>query len=156
MYIYKSLDKNGGINACIFENNKQNYIVTSNLNSQYFKFYDLNGNKIKDIKTPNEKNIIIETYKNLIISGNYNCCTSYNFNNKQFINYIIIKNSKINYKFNNLIVYKDKQDIIKLIAKSQLTSNINKYNIFIWDFKTSNFINKIDFSIIGFDSGFNL
>ena len=45
VYIYKSLDKNGGINVCTFENNKQNYIVTSNLNSPYFKFYDINGNK---------------------------------------------------------------------------------------------------------------
>ena len=156
VYIYKSLDKNGGINACIFENNKQNYIVTSNLNSQYFKFYDLNGNKIKDVKATNEKNIIIEAYKNFIISGHYNCCKSYNFNSKQFKNYKITKNGKTNYKFNNLIVYEDKQGIIKLIAKAQHTSNINRYNIIIWDFKSSNFINKIDFSIIGFDSGFNL
>ena len=113
-------------------------------------------NKIKDVKTPNEKNIIIETYKNFIISSNYNCCTSYNFNSKQFKNYKIIKNGKINYKFNNLVVYKDKQGIIKLIAKAQQTTNINRYNIFIWDFNSSNFINKIDFSIMGFDSGFNL
>ena len=73
LYTYKSLVKTGCINACIFENNKKNYIVTSNLNSQYFKFYDLNGKKIKDIKTPNKNNIIIEIYKNFIISGNYNC-----------------------------------------------------------------------------------
>ena len=65
-YRIKSLDRDGGINACIFENCKKNYIVTSYLNSQYFKFWDLNGNKIKDIKTPNEKNYIIETYQNLI------------------------------------------------------------------------------------------
>jgi len=154
-YRIKSLDRDGGINACIFENCKKNYIVTSYLNSQHFKFWDLNGNKIKDIKTPNEKNYIIETYQNLIISGNVNCCTSYNFHSKQFKNYKVIKNGKINYYFNNLTVYKTKQGILKLIAKAQQT-NIDKYSIFIWNFNSCEIINKIDFTIIKFDSGFNL
>ena len=156
VYRYKSIDKKGGVNACIFENNKKNYIATSHLNSQYFKFYDLNGNKNKDIKTPNKINIIIETYKNFIISGNYNCCTSYDFKNKKFKNYKSNENSKINYKFINLVVCKDKQDYIKLIAKAQLTTNIDKYTIFIWDFNSCDIINKTDLTIISFDSGFNL
>ena len=155
LYIIKSLDKKGGINACIFENNKKNYIVTSYLNSQYFKFWELNGNKIKDIKTPNKQNLIIETYNCFIISGNYNCCTSYNFNTKKFKNYKVIKNGNNNYKFNNLVVYKDKQGILKLIAKAQ-KSNINYYSIFIWNFNSCDIINKTDLTIMKFDSGFNL
>ena len=155
VYRIKSLDRNGGINACIFENNKKNYILTSYLNSQYFKFWELNGHKIKDIKTPNEKNIIIGTYKFYIISGNINCCTSYNFNTKIFKKYKVIKNGNINYKFNNLVVYKDKQGILKLIAKAQ-QSHIDKYSIFIWNFNSCDIINKTDFTIIMFDSGFNL
>ena len=156
VYIIKAFDKrNGGINACLFENNKKNYILTSYLNSQYFKFWELNGHKIKDIKTPNDKNIIIETYNFFIISGNYNCCTSYNFNTKIFKKYKVIKNGNNNYKFLNLVVYKDKKGILKLIAKAQ-QSHIDKYSIFIWNINSGDIINKTDFSIIQFDSGFNL
>ena len=79
------------MNICIFENNKKYYIITYNSNSQYLTLYDLNGQKIKEIKTPNEHNLIVESYNNFIISGNINCCTSYNFNNKILI---IIKQTK--------------------------------------------------------------
>ena len=78
-------------NACMFENNKKNYIVTSKTNSQYFKFWEINGHKIKEIKTPNKKNLIIKTYNNFIISGNLNCCTSYNFKTKISRNIHLLK-----------------------------------------------------------------
>ena len=149
------LDSKGGINACMFENNKNNYIVTSNLNSQYFKFYEVNGNKIKNIKTPNEKNLIVETYNFFIISGNLNCCTSYNFNTKIFKKYKVTIYDKNYYKFNNLVVFKDKQGTLKLIAKA-IQSNIDKYSIFIWNFNSCDMIIKTDFGIIQFDSGLNI
>jgi len=155
LYRIISIDKKGGINACMFESKKKNYIVTSCLNSQYFKFWELNGHKIKDIKTPNERNLTIGTYNFFIISGNHDCCTSYNFNTKIFKKYKVIKNDKNNYKFNNFVVYKDKQGILKLIAKAQ-KSRIDQYCIFIWNFNSCDMINKTDFGIIQFDSGFNI
>ena len=144
------------MNCCILNNNNQNYIITSNYDSDCFRIYDFNGNKIKNIKTPNAINIEIETYQDYIISGNINRCTSYNFNTKKFKKYEI--NNQSSFELKNIVAFKNKQGINILIAKCRIHPNnyIINYNIFIWDFKSCLPINKIVFKIITYDSGLRL
>jgi len=151
--INKKREEGRGMNCCLLNNNNQNFIITSNYDSDYFRIYDFNGNKIKNIKTPNSINIEIETYQDYIISGNINRCTSYNFNTKKFKHYEIDNQSSFELK--NIITFKNKKGENILIAKCRVHSNqyIVNHNIFIWDFKSSLLINKIVYKIIIEDPG---
>jgi len=151
--INKKREEGRGMNCCLLNNNNQNYIITSNYDSDYFRIYDFNGNKIKNIKTPNSINIEIETYQDYIISGNINRCTSYNFNTKKFKHYETDNQSFFELK--NIVTFKNKKGANILIAKCRVNSdnyNVN-HSIFIWDFKSSFLINKIVFKIINNDPG---
>ena len=48
VYQIKEKDRKG-INCCILNNNKYNYIITTNVDSDSFRVYDFNGKKIKNI-----------------------------------------------------------------------------------------------------------
>ena len=144
----KEKDKKCGINSCILNNNKNNYIITSNFDSEFYKVYDFNGKKIKDIKTSYFNTTVIESYKNYIISGNIMCCTSYNFDTKKFKTY---EHKKVDcFKYNSIMVYNSKQGLILLAKRKE---NFNVYSILIWNFKLALLINKIDFKVSSFDSG---
>ena len=152
VYIKESIYNKRGMNSCILNNKNQNFIITSNYYSDCFRIYDFNGNKIKNIKTPNAINIEIETYQDYIISGNINCCTTYNFNTKKFKKYET--NKDMLFQLGNIVAYKNKKGANILIAKCE--DNLKNYNIFIWDFKPCLPINKIVFKIITYDSGLRL
>ena len=75
--------------ACFLNDNKNNYIVTSNRSKkgiiEPIKIFDLNGEKIKEIKNSNESTLFIDIYndkiisKNFIITGNTGYSKSYDY-----------------------------------------------------------------------------
>ena len=151
--INKKREEGRGMNCCLLNNNNHNYIITSNYDSNYFRIYDFNGNKIKNIKTPNEINVEIATYQDYIISGNINRCTSYSFNTKKFKHYEI--NNQSFFELKNIVAFKNKEGASLLIAKCRIKPDeyIINHSIFIWDFKSSLLINKIVYKIIIEDPG---
>ena len=127
--------------ACFLTDKNQTYIITSDCSdflysplSDPIRIYDLNGNKIKEIKDSNYNTLFIDTYfdenfsKNYIISGNYGFVESYDFNNnKIYHKYIQNNNTNNNNPYNNTYCYesiiinylddiKNEKSALKLIA----------------------------------------
>ena len=143
----KGKDTKCGLNSCILNNNKNNYIITSTFDSEFYKVYDFNGKKIKDIKSY-FNNTVIESYKNYILSGNIMFCISYNFDTKKVKTY---EHEKVAlFEYNSIMVYNSKQGLL-LIGKRK--ENYNVHSILIWNFKLALLINKIDYKVSSFDSG---
>ena len=96
----KKVNKVGFLtSACFLEDNNSIYIITSNKKNniliENIKIFDLNGNKIKEIKDSNNSTVFIDTYydiklsKNFIITGNEGFSQSYDYNkNKKYFKYI--------------------------------------------------------------------
>jgi WD40 repeat protein len=128
--------------VCFLEENNQTYIMTGNV---FIKVYDLKGKIIKELKEPNDKTYVIESYydKNLskifIITGNEDHVKSFDYNN----------NAKLYHKYCNgeddeeeniphygLIVY-NSENCTKLIE-----TGLDGY-IRIWNFHTGNLLMSI-------------
>ena len=147
LYNFKNINKEGEIySACFLNDNKQNYIITSNsnlFNTECMKVFDFKGNKIKEIKDSDLNTFLVEVYydkltaKNYIISGNYCYIQSFDYmNNKLYKKYneSEIKYKKLNY-YGHFIIYET--NIIKLICSCE--------DIFIreWDFHSGILLRKI-------------
>ena len=102
------------------------------------KVFDLNGNKIKEIKNSDDDTFLIKNYydsklnKNYIIAGNNDNVKSYDFIENKIYK---IYNDDDN-KFYSIIIIND-EEIIKLIVSSEIG------NIRIWNFHSGELLNKI-------------
>ena len=128
--------------ACFFNDNNQNYIMTShcyNDNSENIKIFDFKGNIIKEIKDYNNNTFFIDTYydnklnKNYIITGNDGYCKSYDYIENN-VHKIYNDNDE---NCHDSIIINDKEEIVKLI-ESSIDGNIR-----IWNFHSGELINKI-------------
>ena len=139
----ENINNNGLLfSACFFNNNNQIYIITSNYcyqGPELIKIFDINGNKIKEIKDSNENTFFIDTYydnelsKNYIITANKNNCKSYEYEENKV--YHIYDNKDIR-NHNSAIITKN-EGIVKLI-ESSATGRIR-----IWNFHTGQIIRTI-------------
>ena len=133
--------------ACFLKDNNQNYTVicydnTKDEEIEPIKIFDLEGNKIKEIKNSKYNAYFIDTYydnnlsKNFIITGNRGYSQSYDYNeNKKYFKYIDIDN-EINYHMR--IIIDDSDKIIKMIESSC------KGIIRIFDFHSGKLLKKIN------------
>ena len=104
----ENINNTGSLNsACIFKDNNQNLIITSNdtendmneeqdtnLNPEPIKIYDFNGNKIKELNDSKLIAYIVDTYyntkkkKTYIITGNKGFIQSYDYEkNKRYLRF---------------------------------------------------------------------
>ena len=151
----KNINKDGYLNsACLLNNNNQIYIITSNFYYYSFepiKIFDLNGNKIKELNNSNDKTYFIESYydiklsKNFIITGNIGYVKTYDYNENIIYNkYTEDNNKRLHY---NIII----NNIDKI---TKLIESCADGNIRIWDFHSSELLNKIKVSNCGLNSIF--
>ena len=126
--------------TCFLNDNNQIYIITSNanyINNELIKVFDLNGNKIKEIKDTNDLTFFIDTYYNhklsniFIITGNNHFVKSYNYNtNKLYHKYCEIEKNGEHYS----IIINNKEELIETSTDG---------NVRIWNFHTGELLNKI-------------
>ena len=142
----KDINKDGYLySSCIFCENSQNFIITSNYifstNSEVeaLKIFDFNGNKIGEINNSDENTYFVDVYydntkfKNYIIVGNGGYIKSYDYNkNKIYHKYYDNSN-----KAHISLIIKDNDEIVKLIE------SCNDGNIRIWDFHNCLLLSKI-------------
>ena len=155
----KNINKRGDLySACFLNDNNQIFIITSNKcygDTDPIKVYDLNGNKIKEIKNSNYKTFSLETYydnktnKNFIIAGNVGSIISYDYN----LNKIYRKYGSNNRRpYASLII--NIFNFEKRIPEIRNTSNISKeilkligssYDgiIRIWNFHSGELLRRI-------------
>lgn len=141
----------GGImeSACFLSNSENNYILTSCRNESFakpIKVFDFEGNQIKEIGQSNEITYFIDTYyekkqkKIYIITGNNEYVKSYDFQGNEFYQMYIDANTDFNSYHPSVIILdnENKDNIVKLVE-----SSINGI-IRIWNFHSSDLLNKID------------
>ena len=127
--------------ACFLTDNKQDYIITSDCSDYIYssesdpiKIFDLNGNKIKEIKESIINNtFFIDTYydekysRNYIITGNCGFIESYDYNNNKiyhkYTHHNDLNNKNNIYSYESLIIStlgdnnnNNEKIILKLIA----------------------------------------
>ena len=140
----KNINKSGNLlSACLFEENNNIYIVTSNFDiydePEPIKIYDIKGNKVKEIMNSNKNTLYIKIYCdkntsiNYIITCNINFIKSYDYNR----NMIYHRYYENNNSFHNSVIVKNYNNIVKLIE------SCNDGNIRIWDFHSNSLLNKI-------------
>ena len=142
----KNINNDGILkSSCFLYDNNQIYIITSNSNTNNYailepiKIFDLNGNKIKEIKDSNDDTIFIDTYfnNNYIITGNNGYIKSYNYNeNNIYMKYEDYKN----YTDHSSIIIQEDGGIIKMIE------SCGDGNIRIWNFHSGELLKKIKIS----------
>ena len=138
----EEINKNGYLlSACFLHDNNNYYIITSNYsdNSELLKVFDLNGNKVKELKNSGDDASFIDTYydiklnKNYIVTGNIGYVKSYDYIEEKLYH---------EYRENDLedhcsIIIFDKDEIIKMIESS------GDGNIRIWNFHTGELLQKL-------------
>ena len=138
----KNINKSGQLfSSCLFNDNDKINIITSCAygNSESIKIFDMNYNKINEIKDSTDNTYFIDIYydnkstKNFIITGNNGYLKSYDYKENKIYN-IYNDNDK---KLHCSIIIDNKEDIIKII-ESSFDGNIR-----IWDFHSSILLNKI-------------
>ena len=149
----KNVNNSGWLNSACFLNDNDNiYICSSNgengnptiENLEQIKIFDLNGNKLKEIKYSNDNIYLIDNYydkklcQNYLITGNNGYVKSYDYENNKIYHKYSNEDKRIHYSIN---IYTDK-GIIKLIESSC------DGNIRIWNFHWGEFLNKIKFNRI--------
>ena len=145
IYHFKKINKNGYLNiASFFNDNNQIYIMSSNhrytgKNVEPIKIFDLNGNKIKELKDSNENVFFLDFYydkkefKKYIIAGFSRYIRAYNPSNNS-----IYKTYKDKYKpFHRDVVINDFEETTKLIEAST-----DGY-VRVWDFHKAELIKRI-------------
>ena len=142
---FNNINKSGYLNyACFYNDTNNIYIVTSN--HRYcskkvdpIKIYDLQGNKIKDLKDSEENVTCLNSYydkklnKNYLLVGFSRYIKAYNFDDNTV--YKVYKD-KYN-SFNRNIIVNDNEEITKLIESS------TDCYIRIWDFHKGELIKRI-------------
>lgn len=145
--------KNYLYSACFLTYNNQNYIITSDCSnfiysseSDPIQIFDLNGNKINEIKhTTNNNTLLIDTYfdeknsNNYIITGNFGFVESYDYNNNRvyhkYTHYSNSNNKNHTYSYESLIIStlednNNEKKTLKLIA------SCSDGHIKFWNFHT--------------------
>ena len=132
--------------ACFLNENKKNYIITSNRskegNSEPIKIYNFDGEKILEINNSNESTLFIDIYydektsNNYILTGNIGYAKSYCYNTNTLYHKYHDNESISNYGHFSLIINKN-------IEKIQLIESCIDGNIRIWDFHSGKLLNKI-------------
>jgi len=137
--------------ACILEDKKENYIITSNRNKlgipEKIKVFDFSGNKIKEFNNSNDQTFFIDIYydkllcENYIITGNVGHVKSYDYKNNKVYNLYKDNNYQLD-KNEHISLLMDCYDekLIKLIESS------NDGYIRIWNFHSALLLNKIEIS----------
>ena len=145
IYYFKKINENGFLlSACFLNYKNQNYIITTNYNyksiSEPIKIFDLNGNKIKEIKDSKDNIFFIETfydkqlYETFIITGNQGNVKSYNYNKNTVYHKYYDNDRKSHY---SIIIY-NYDKIIKMV-ESSFDGNIR-----IWNFHSGELLIKIN------------
>ena len=129
--------------ACFLKDKNNNYIVTSHYHwggqSEPIKIFDLNGIKIKEINDSKDKTLFIDTYydkincKIYIITGNKGFIKTYDYNDNKIFH---IYRDNNNDHHHDSIAIKLSEKIIYLI------DSCNDGNIRIWNFHSSELLNK--------------
>ena len=126
--------------GCFLNDNNNTYIISYNSMTPYnelIRVFDLNGNKIKDIK--NYFTFCIDTYydknlcKNYIITSNLGLVTSYDYISGEIYHKYLANDRSEHFSF----IINDIEEIIKLIESSY------DGNIRIWNFNTGELLKKI-------------
>ena len=126
--------------GCFLNENNNIYIITYNSMTPYnelIRVFDLNGNKIKDIK--NFFTFCIDIYydkilcKNYIITSNLGFVTSYDYISGEIYHKYLANDRSEHFSF----IINDEEEIVKLVESSY------DGNIRIWNFNTGELINKI-------------
>ena len=146
IYEFKKIYTKGSLHAGCFLNEDQHiYILTGNhrfngKKAAPIKVYDLNGNKIKDIKDSNDNSFFISIYyddnlnKKFILAGFPEYVKAYDYKkNMVYRTYKDIYNG-----FNRNVIINKSEDIIKLIQSSS-----DGY-IRIWDFHKAELILELE------------
>ena len=147
IFSFENIYSLGRINsACLIQTELNNlFIITSNnfFNSpESIKIYDLNKKLIKEISNSQENVYYIDTYisddnlKIFIIACCYDFVISYNYEENTLYKKYNSPSSQIHYSFKII----KNNDIVKLIE-----SSMDGY-IRIWDFNTSELLDKINLS----------
>ena len=139
----ENVNKTGRLfSACLFSDNFNNYILTSNAygnNLESIKVFDFNGNKIKEINDSKDSVYFIDVYKEnqssniYIVTGNNGYTKSYNYLNNSFYH-------KYDDNDNNRhcsIIINNNNDIVKMI-ESSFDGHLR-----IWDFHSGILLKKI-------------
>ena len=137
--------------AYFINDNNQNYIITSNYQSNFIddinrvepiKVYDFNGNIIKEINDSDESTLYIYSYyenknlNNYILTGNKGYIKSYDYNK----NKVYHKYGNNDFYSHNSIVINNNASLIEIIE-----SSFNGY-IRIWNFHSGELLNIIKVS----------
>ena len=131
--------------ACILNYNNELYIITSNksFNLKYepLLIFDLNGNKVKEIKDSSDNTLVVDIFydnklnKNYILTGNYNgFVKSYDFEKDELYHTYINDNERDSHFSLSILPSKE---LIQIISSSR-----HGY-ILIWDFHSGNLLTKI-------------
>ena len=126
--------------GCFLNENNNIYIISYNSMTPYnelIRVFDMNGNKVKDIK--NYFTFCIDSYydkkigKNYIITSNLGFITSYDYNTGKIYHKYLANDRSEHFSY----IINDKEEIKKLIESSY------DGNIRIWNFNTGELIKKI-------------
>jgi len=135
--------------ACLFEDNNNIYFTSSNfiwnnidnddIDIEPIKIFDLNGNKINEIKDSKQSTYFMDTYydsksfKIYILSGNNGYITSYDYKKNEIYQKYTDNN---NFSYTGLVINK-KEEILILIG------SCSDGNLLIWNFHSGELLNKI-------------
>ena len=140
--------------ACLFEENNQNYILTStDANSNLIKIIDFDGKKIKFLNDSKDKTYYIDyyydnnLYKPFVVTGNDRYIKSFDYNLNKVYHTYYDKNHD-NFEHDRIIVY-NSGDITKII-ECTLINGIN-----IWDFHSGKLLTNI-FDPLGYGGKYDI
>ena len=144
----KNVNKSGFLNsACLLYDNNQYYIVTSDVdysgNPEPIKIFDLNGNKLKEIKDSQDDVLFLDTYydkkssKIYIIAGANGQIKSYDYKENKL--YKCYKDKENNSDHKSIII-DDREDVVKMIESSE------DGKVRVWNFLSGDLLNTINVS----------
>jgi hypothetical protein len=131
--------------ACFLRDKNQNYIITSNWsfsNPETIKVFDLNGKKVKEINSSNDKTFYVDNFydkklgKNFIITSSNCYIKSYDFSKNKIYQKYNDKGSEF-FGHTSLVIYHDEK-LTKLIESS------SDGFLRIWNFDTGKLLNRIN------------
>ena len=144
LYNYNNINENGYLySACFLNDNNNNYIITTNCAwkgiSEPIKFFDFNGNKIKEMNNSKEKTYFVDVFYdqnssiNYLITGHQGHVKSYNCKT----NNIYRRYSDYDNKDHDCIIVNNYNETIILIETGD-----DGY-IRIWNFYSAKLMHKI-------------
>ena len=139
---FNDVNKKGYLlSACFLKDNDNYYIITSNYSddSELIKFFDLKGEKVKEINNSGDDVCFIDVYydeklnKNYVITGNIGYVKSYNYDESNL--YHVYGDNDM--EDHCSVIINNSKEIIKMIESS------GDGSIRIWNFHTGELLNQI-------------